>query len=186
MTPSVPQPTLELDGVRLRPLRAADVAPWHAYLSDPEVIAQTSYAVMTAADVASMQARVAQAYADGLGCKWAVALQADDRLIGTCGFNTWSREHRWAELAYELARPHWGRGFVGQAVEASLRWGFAQANFHRIHAFVMVGNARSEAVLTRAGFTREGCLRAYRVARGVPRDFSVFSLLQPEWARRQA
>jgi hypothetical protein len=45
----------------------------------------------------------------------------------------------------------------------------------------MVGNVRSDRVLERACFTREGCLRSYRLCRGEPRDFSVFSLLRPEW-----
>lgn len=45
----------------------------------------------------------------------------------------------------------------------------------------MVGNVRSERVLERAHFTREGRLRSYRLCRGQPRDFSVFSILRPEW-----
>lgn len=45
----------------------------------------------------------------------------------------------------------------------------------------MVGNVRSERVLERAHFTREGRLRAYRICRGEPRDFWVFSLLRAEW-----
>lgn len=173
--------TIELAGIRLRALRPDDATAWHSYLSDPHVTELTSYPTLSRSDVDSMIQHVRQAYAAGRGCKWAVALQADDLLIGTCGFNEWSRTQGWAELAYELARPYWGRGIVAQAVAACLDWIFSGASFNRVHAFVMLGNVRSERVLERAHFTREGCLRSYRIARGQPRDFSVFSILRPEW-----
>lgn len=38
-------PTIELDGARLRPLRAADAAALYAYLRDPVVTELTSYPV---------------------------------------------------------------------------------------------------------------------------------------------
>jgi ribosomal-protein-alanine N-acetyltransferase len=174
-------PTIELAGVRLRPLRPEDAALWHAYLSDPQVTELTSYAEMSLPAVESMLADYRRGFASGLSCKWAIALQGDDTLIGTCGFNEWSRTHGWAELAYELARSHWGRGIATQAVAACLRRAFADEGFTRVHAFVMVGNVRSERVLERAHFTREGCLRSYRICRGQPRDFWVFSILQREW-----
>lgn len=175
------QPTIELAGIRLRPLREEDAAAWHRYLSDPEVTELTSYPSMSLGEVESMLARVTRAYSAGTSCKWAVAMQNDDRLVGTCGFNEWSHTHGWAELAYELARPYWGRGIISQAVAACLGWRFATPSFNRVHAFVMIGNRRSERVLERAGFTHEGCLRSYRVCRGLSRDFSVFSILRSEW-----
>ena len=177
-----PEPaTIELAGIRLRALRPDDATAWHSYLSDPHVTELTSYPTLSRSDVESMIQHVRQAYAAGRGCKWAVALRADDLLVGTCGFNEWSRTQGWAELAYELARPSWGRGIVSQAVAACLDWIFSGAAFNRVHAFVMLGNVRSERVLERAHFTREGCLRSYRIARGQPRDFSVFSILRHEW-----
>ena len=176
-------PTFELSGVRLRPLRPEDAGAWHAYLSDPEVTELTSYPEMSLPDVRSMLEKCRMGFASGSSCKWAIALQSDNVLVGTCGFNEWSRTHRWAELAYELARAYWGRGFVAQSVAASLDWAFTNGGFIRIHAFVMVGNTRSERVLERAHFTREGCLRSFRVSRGQPRDFWVYSILRPEWEK---
>jgi RimJ/RimL family protein N-acetyltransferase len=71
-----------------------------------------------------------------------------------------------------------GRGRVA----ASLDWAFTEGGFARVHAFVMVGNTRSERVLERAHFTREGCLRSFRISRGEPRDFWLYSILRPEWS----
>ena len=177
MTP----PTIDLTGVRLRGLRPEDAVAWHAYLSDPLVTEFTSYPVMSLPAVQSMIERCRGGYAAGSSCTWAVATQADDELVGTCGFIELSRSQGWAELAYDLARSYWGRGLIAQAVGACLGWAFGQPEFNRVHACVMVGNARSARVLERARFTREGRLRAFRMSRGQPRDYWVFSILRPEW-----
>jgi len=58
MEAALRQPTMELDGIRLRPLRASDAAAWHGYLSDPRVTELTSYPIMSAVDVESMLQRV--------------------------------------------------------------------------------------------------------------------------------
>jgi ribosomal-protein-alanine N-acetyltransferase len=177
MTP----PTIELAGIRLRGLRPDDAVAWHAYLSEPLVTELTSYPVMSLAAVQSMIERCRDGYAAGTSCTWAVVTGAHDELVGTCGFNQLSRSQGWAELAYDLARSYWGRGFIAQAVRACLGWAFEQPELNRVHAFVMVGNERSERVLERARFTREGRLRAYRMCRGQPRDYWVFSILRWEW-----
>jgi ribosomal-protein-alanine N-acetyltransferase len=111
-----------------------------------------------------------------------VALQRSDQLIGTCGFGDWSRAHRWAELSYDLAQAHWGKGLMPKAVAAVLRWAFEQGQIDRVHAFVRVDNGRSERLLQRSGFVREGCLRGYRVCRGQRRDFHLYGLLRSDWA----
>jgi ribosomal-protein-alanine N-acetyltransferase len=176
-------PTIELDGIRMRGLRQEDAVAWHAYLSDPLVTEFTSYPAMSLAAVQSLIERCRQGYGAESSCTWAIVADRVGELIGTCGFNSLSRSQGWAELAYDLAPSHWGRGFVGRAVTACLGWAFEQPWVNRVHAFVMVGNTRSERVLERAGFTREGRLRAYRTCRGQPRDYWVFSLLRREWGQ---
>jgi hypothetical protein len=47
-------PTIELDGVRLRPLHMADAAALYAYLADPVVTELTSYPVVSAPMVEAM------------------------------------------------------------------------------------------------------------------------------------
>ncbi|MBC8070843.1 MAG: GNAT family N-acetyltransferase [Deltaproteobacteria bacterium] len=184
--PDTPHPpTIELDGARLRPLRADDAAALYDYLRDPVVTELTSYPVVSLPMVEGMIERYANRWAAGLPSKWGIALH-DDRVVGTCGFNDDSQAHRWVELAYELARPHWGNGLVRQAVAAVLQWAWQQGQVDRVHAYVRVDNHRSVAVLERGGFMREGCLRSYRVCRGRPHDFYVYALLRTDVAAAQA
>jgi [ribosomal protein S5]-alanine N-acetyltransferase len=174
-------PTIELDGARLRALRGADAAALHAYLRDPAVTERTSYPVVSPAFVEAMIERSVTRWAAGDPSRWGIALQHDDELVGTCGFNDWSAAHRWAELAFDLAQPQWGTGLMRQAVAASLQWVFQQGQVDRVHAFARVDNPRSERLLVRSGFVREGCLRSYRVCRGQPHDFYVYGLLRSDW-----
>src|SRR5262245_9831605 len=175
-------PTIELDGARLRPLRGADAAALYAYLRDPVVTELTSYPVVSVPMVEAMIERSLSRWAAGELSKWGVALRHDDQLVGTCGFNEWSQVHRWAELAYDLARAQRGTRLMRQAVAAVLQWTFRQDQVDRVHAFVRIDNGRSQRLLERSGFVREGCLRSYRVCRGQPHDFYVYGLLRSDWA----
>lgn len=174
-------PTIELDGARLRPLRMTDAVAFYDYLREPAVTELTSYPAVSLPMVESMVERSVNRWASGELGKWAVALREGDQLVGTCGFNEWSPAHRWAELGFDLARPLWGRGLARQAVAAVLQWTFGQDQIDRVQAFVRVDNSRSERLLKRAGFAREGRLRNYRVCRGQARDFYVYALLRADW-----
>lgn len=178
-------PTIDLGGACLRPLRAADAGALYAYLRDPAVTERTAYPVVSMPLVEAMIERSRSRWAAGELSRWGVALQPDDQLVGTCGFNEHSQAHRWAELAYDLAQAHWGKGLMRQAVAAVLEWTFRQGLVERVHAFVRVDNSRSQRLLERSGFVREGCLRSYRVCRGQPHDFHVYALLRSDWAAAQ-
>src|SRR5262245_3831201 len=183
--PSTHPPTIELDGARLRPLSWPDADALYAYLRDPAVTELTSYPVVSMPLVEAIIVRsMSRWYAGELG-KWGIVLPHDDQLVGICGFHEYSPGHRWAELVYDLARAHWGKGLMRQAVAAVLQWTFRQDQVDRVHAFVRVDNRRSGRLLERSGFVREGCLRSYRVCRGQPHDFYVYSLLRSDWAAAQ-
>jgi ribosomal-protein-alanine N-acetyltransferase len=177
-------PSIEWGALRLRALRSTDAASLLAYLEDPVVIEHTSYPIQSLRSVELLIEKAQQGYAARNSCKWALAWASDDALIGTCGFNNWAPDHASAELAYDLAPQYWGKGLMSQAVGIALEWAFTTAGFNRVHALVMVSNVRSRGLLIRCGFHQEGMLRSYRIARSVPRDFWMYSLLKSEWTSR--
>ena len=169
-------PILPSEDFRLRPLRLGDEAALLEYLCQPAVIEHTSIPAPTLASLTASLQRDITAYAKGTSFRFAV-VTSDDRLIGICGFNSWSPDHRHAELAYELAPQYWGRGVMRRAVVTILTWGLSELGLNRVHAFVMTSNHRSIGLLERCGFSREGTLRQYRIARGEPKDFHLYALL---------
>jgi [ribosomal protein S5]-alanine N-acetyltransferase len=170
-------PSWSLGELRLRPLNAHDAPAWLAYLSDSRVIEHTSFPELDLAGVEAMLARELEGYAAARSCRWALA-DAGDRLIGTCGFSSWSLPHAHAELVYDLAPAFWGRGLMRAAVQQVLSWAFDVARFNRVQAFVMTSNAPSIQLLESLDFAREGTLRQYRIARGIPRDFHLYARLK--------
>lgn len=181
-------PVLSIGDFRLRPLRAGDAVEWSAYLSDPRVTLHTSWGSTDLATIDSLVQRLRADYATKASWRWAIARDADDCLVGVCGFSTWSTVHRTAELVYDLSPDYWSRGIVTRSVQAVLGWGFSNARLNRVQAVVLQSNGASIAVLNRCGFTKEGMLRQYRLVRGEPQDFLLYSRLrsQPQHSRSDA
>ena len=112
---------------------------------------------------------------------WGIQSKADGGLIGTCGFFRWDQKHHRAEMGYDLSPYSWGQGLMPEALRAILQFGFEEMNLNRIEAMVHVENLRSQRVLTKLGFQREGLLRDYYCREGVYNDQVEYSLLQREW-----
>ena len=173
-------PAWSLGDVSLRPLQHADSIAWSQYLSDPRVTAHTSWGDTDLPTINALVGCCIAEYSTATSCRWAL-VDSRDTLIGTCGFSQWSLHHSHAELVYDLSPEFWRRGLMSRAVAIVLEWAFRTVGFNRVHAFVMDTNQPSRALLESAGFTREALLRQYRLARGTPRDFFIYSRLREEW-----
>ena len=81
-------------------------------------------------------------------------------------------------LGFLLARAHWGRGLMREAVAAVLGEAFAQAGVWRIDALCDVDNEASARLLRALDFAAEGVLRRHSLhpnADAAPRDVAVFA-----------
>ncbi len=75
------------------------------------------------------------------------------------------------------ARPRYRHALAPALAE----WTFATTSVIRLHVFIMVGNEVSERMVERAGYQREGVLRAWDVLDdGVPVDCVVYSCLRSD------
>lgn len=84
-----------------------------------------------------------------------------------------------AELGYALGAWARGQGHATRAVRLLTEWTFTHTPVVRVELPIPLGNARSRAVATRAGFTFEGTLRSYLWLReGGPRqDVAMYARL---------
>ena len=72
-----------------------------------------------------------------------------------------------------------GRGVGSRALRLVADWTFATTAVFRIDSFIMVGNEASNRMVERAGFRREGVLRAWDLHHdGVPVDCVVYSRIR--------
>lgn len=98
----------------------------------------------------------------------------------------WAHQVAWLGIGIG-DRANWGKGLGREAIELALRLAFDELNLHRIQASVFSYNERSQALLAKAGFQREGVYREFMQRDGVRHDMYLYGLLRPEWvARRQA
>ncbi len=165
------------DLVVLRPLRAADLPAWYAYLSLPEVYQHTSWALRSVEGLDSYVAGV-EPTTPSSRLRLAIALRSTGALIGTCGFHSVSPENRSAEIAYDLAPSMWGRGIASHVCADITAWAHSEAGIVRVQATTLESNERSAKVLERCGYLREGLLRSFRMVRGQPGNFFMYSHLR--------
>jgi RimJ/RimL family protein N-acetyltransferase len=111
----------------------------------------------------------------------AIVRSRDGSLIGNAGLRMKNPEDHEAELGFEIAPPHWGKGHATEAAQALLRFGFEQQQLHRVWATCLTENRASSRVLDKLGMQREGRLRENRWFKGRWWDTFIYGILFYEW-----
>lgn len=115
----------------------------------------------------------------------AVILNDTGELIGNCGVRKASAAALDAEMGYELAPDHWGRGYATEAARAMLAFAFNDLRVHRVAAWCVADNTGSIRVLQKLGMRQEGHLRETDYYKGRWWDTLVWAILRPEWLAAQ-
>ena len=124
-------------------------------------------------------------YSQNSGIRWGIYPKTQDKCIGTCGFNSWSKPMRSATIGYELNKNYWGKGIITEALSAIIQLAFtgrlACGIINRIQADTVLGNIASEKVLQKLGFVEEGTRRQSGYWKGQYHDLKCFGLLKDEF-----
>jgi RimJ/RimL family protein N-acetyltransferase len=145
---------LETERLVLRPLRVAD-APLQRELwteRDPRLPAHRRIDADGHPTVADLEASIRGRATSPIGLL-AVERKEDGRAIGYCGLTDSGRGAAGEpELAFELLRRTWGRGYATEASQAVLEEARA-SGYERLWATVWEWNVASLRVLAKVGFT---------------------------------
>lgn len=167
----------------LRPLRPDDANDVFNYAHDPEVTRYTTWdAHRTVEDSRAFIEQTIAGYQRGENAELALELKADKKVVGTCGMVGVSADHCRGEIAFAMAKEHWGGGLMTEALKATLAFGFGPLQLNRIWAKVDPDNMKTILVLRRASWQFEGTLRQDVKVRGMFRDVNLYSLLKKEFA----
>ncbi|WP_283136812.1 GNAT family N-acetyltransferase [Rhizohabitans arisaemae] len=149
------------DGViRLVPLTPADADDYHAMMCLPDVMRYRVPATpVEHADSLARCVSAASHWISGERAEIAIRDGADDSFAGHIQLMNIIPILGEAMIGYSLAAGTRGRGTVTRAVNLLVDWTFAHTTIQRITAGTDPDNVRSQRVLERAGFTREGVLR---------------------------
>lgn len=105
----------------------------------------------------------------GTALTLAITLRGDDmrQLLGVVALHSMDMT---PEFGYWLGRPFWGGGLMGEAVEATLGWAYANLAIDEVRSGAFAGNAASLAIQHRQGFVDVGLSRRLSMALGETLD----------------
>lgn len=150
-----PELVLETDRLLLRPWRVTEAAIQRELWTerDPRVPARRRIDAEGRPTVADFEEGIRAAAAPSSIGLLAVERTAEGDVIGYCGLIEGGPETEGEpELAFELLRRCWGRGYATEAALAVLDW--ARSSGHeRLWATVWDWNTASRRVLAKVGFT---------------------------------
>jgi RimJ/RimL family protein N-acetyltransferase len=86
-----------------------------------------------------------------------------------------------ASVGFSVAPWAQGQRVAFRGVAAVLNLAFMPGRMHRVEADCDVDNERSQRLLERLGFQREGRMRAFARMPEGRRDFYLYSILRDEW-----
>jgi ribosomal-protein-alanine N-acetyltransferase len=179
-------PRLETNRLILREMHLCDADALYQILSDEAVTQYYDDEAFT--DISQAQDQIESwenGYKNRWSLRWGIALNSGGGILGTCGyygFHTW---HQRAAIGYELARSHWRKGLMTEALTAILNFGFEVMELNRVQASVIPGNISSIRLLENLGFANEGLLAQYENWGGKGFvDLYMFGLLKTGWLQK--
>jgi [ribosomal protein S5]-alanine N-acetyltransferase len=150
-----PPPVLKAAGVHLRPLERADAAALFAAHGDPET---HKYWSSPAHQSVEQTARYIE---DTLAMKgasvWAITESGGEALGRIALF---ALREGVGEIGIVMRREATGRGLASKALQLVGEYAFSALSTHRLMADIDPENSASISLFLRAGFQREGLLRA--------------------------
>lgn len=175
-------PVLTTERLCLRKIDVTDAKNMLSYLSDPVVMQyyglEPFEKVEEVIDEISWYDKILR---EETGIRWGISLKDEGKIIGSCGFLNWERQHRRIDIGYELASDYWGKGIASEVLEAVITYGFEKMNVERIQALIEPPNIASIKLVERHGFLREGLLRHYEYGNGKFDDLYMYAILKEDF-----
>jgi ribosomal-protein-alanine N-acetyltransferase len=150
-------PIIETERLELRPLAMDDLDALALIYADPEVRKYFPEGTLTREETREELAWIIDVYyaEHGFGL-WATTFKQTNDFIGRCGLLPWTIEGRSeVEVAYLLARDHWGRGLGTEAARAILAYGFDELRLPRLISLIDPANQASVNVARKIGMRLE-------------------------------
>ena len=178
-------PVIQTDRLTLRKPTEEDIIPMLLLSQDEEVMEFYGMEVFKEEKQSREEIEwFLKIWKEKTGARWMISLKEDPKMIGDIGFYDYKKKHRKAEIGYKLARSHWRKGYMTEALIAILEYVFKETDINRLQAVVDPRNPASFLLLEKCGFLREGILRDYEFEKGDYVDLIMHSVLRKEWESR--
>lgn len=113
--------------------------------------------------------------------RWAIINKKTGICMGQIAFFMVNSTNHFAEIEYCIGVKFQNKGYVTEAVNAILDFGFNTVEFNRIQISHRKSNLKSKRVIEKVGFVYEGNFREYFHNDVFKEDRLFYSLLKSEW-----
>ena len=175
-----PPERIETERLVLRKPRMED-APviFEAYAQDPVV---TRYLVWRphkhVGETKDFLKRCLDVWEKGTNFPYALMLKENNQLIGMLEIHA---KDFIVEIGYGMARSHWSKGYMTEALRTVIDWAFTQPEIFRAQAICDIENIGSARVMEKVDMEREGLLRRYVLHPNIsdePRDAYLYAIVK--------
>jgi RimJ/RimL family protein N-acetyltransferase len=147
---------LETERLRLRRMVEGDLAPLLTVLGDPQTMVHFPRP-FDQAMVGALIAWAERSYAESGYGLYSVVLKTSGQVIGDCGFLLQEvGGAREVELAYDIGRRWWGRGYASEAAAGCIAYAAEDLGLIRLISLILLDNLQSCRVAEKNGLTVEG------------------------------
>ncbi|MGE7989180.1 GNAT family N-acetyltransferase [Lysinibacillus fusiformis] len=120
-------------------------------------------------------------FKEQIGLRWVIEEAKTKKVIGTCGYLNYEKEHNRIEIGYDLKPAYWGQGIMQKALGKIIHFAFTSMEINKIEAKVEPENKASIRLLGKLNFCQEGVLRQHEFEKGKYVDLVLFSILRSEY-----
>lgn len=177
---------IDIDTPRLylRKARMSDANDIYEYSKDPNVARYVLWDAHRSVNESKDYIRyLIRLYRKNKPSSYVIQSKADNKVIGTIGFMWINAEYASAEVGYSLSRQYWNRGYMSEALEALIHYGFEKLGLNRIEGQHDIRNEASGSVMRKVGMLKEGVLRQRMRNKGQYVDVALYAILHQDWVR---
>lgn len=166
-------PTIDTNRLRLRKLSADDIPNIMKHANNRKVTDMTLNMPYPyeADDAINWIHKGNEGLKDDTHIIFAITKRTDDVFMGGISLRVNKRFNR-AELGFWLGEPFWNNGYMSEAVQAALMFGFSTLKLHKIVAHHMIHNPASGNVMQKNDMVREAELKDH-----IRKDDTYYSLI---------
>jgi [ribosomal protein S5]-alanine N-acetyltransferase len=115
------------------------------------------------------------------GINWIIRNKETVNVIGYIGYWRMRKEDIRAEIGYAMKPEYWGNGYMQEALNKVIEFGFNEFCLHSIEANVNPDNASSIKLLEKFGFKKEAYFKEDYFYNGKFCDSVIYSLLETDF-----
>ncbi|SOC05318.1 ribosomal-protein-alanine N-acetyltransferase [Ureibacillus xyleni] len=146
-------PSLETDRLKLQLFTLEDAEKVFLHFSDFHI---TEFMDIEPCSNLKEAEEIIQYHLDDEGCRWGLYEKESEQFIGTIGFHYLRKSEKFiAEVGFDLNKTYWGKGYISEALNEVITFGFSNMGLDIIDATVDPNNVRSIQLMKKFSFSVE-------------------------------